>query len=575
MRWRPRITVWLSLLVLVPVLPLFSIWVYATYSYTVERRESVEARLIRSADTLAGAVRDRIENSYGYISSLAVSNAAGQGDIPGLYAFARRIQENNPHIRAISLIAPDGHMVFLSQRPLGESFPVGASDSLRKVFETGRPDLSGPFKSPISEAMLVALTVPILHEGRAVYFLRALLTTASVNDILVGATIPREWIATVIDTNGVIVGRSRDAELHVGQQAAARTLDAIRRADHGLWPGVTRDGIPTRTVLRPIGNWNWYLSVGVPTRALIAPVEDDVRRIVAVGALLFGTSAVAVLWMSRRITRGVRSALGASAAMLRGRPVRVRTSHILELDQLHLSLTEVDRYQRLLELGVRERTHELAEARERALDFAAALQNSVESERRRIAREVHDQIGAAFTGIKMILAGLPRNSLNPAQASALTEALDGGLQTARRIAAELRPPLMDDLGLESAIGLLLQQQLDPLGIRHEVALAEQEVLDDQQAIGCYRIVQEACTNVIRHAQASEFSVRGRRVPDAEYEITVQDNGRGMPSGQPRRGTLGLVGMQERALLLGGTLDFADAPGGGTLLTLRLPLRART
>lgn len=572
MSWRPRINVWLSLLVLVPVLPLFSFWVYSTYSYTIERRDSIEAGLIRYADAVAGSIRDRIENSYGYVSSLAASKAARQGDIPGLYAFARRIQDNNPHIRAISLIAPDERMVFLSLRPLGERFPTGASDSVRKVFATGRPDLSGPFRSPISEAMVVALSVPIVHEGRVAYCLRAILTTASINDILAAAGLPQDWIATAVDTQGTIVARSLDPDQHVGQHASPRTLEAIRRADHGLWPGVTRDGIPTQTVLRPIGNWGWNLSLGVPTRTLIAPLEQEMWRIVCIGVLLFGTSAVAVLWMSRRIALGLRDAVDATDAMLQGRPVAVHASHIRELDQMHQSLTEAGRYQLLLEQRVLERTRELAEARERAQDFAAELQNSVESERRRIAREVHDQIGAAFTGIKMIFAGLPRNSLDPAQARTLMEALDGGLQTARRIAAELRPPLMDDLGLESAIRLLLEQQLEPLGIRHEVALAEQEVLDDQQAIGCYRIVQEACTNVMRHAHASTFSVRGRRVSAADYEVTLQDDGQGMPPGLPRKGALGLMGMQERALLLGGTLRFAAAPGGGTLLTLRLPLR---
>ncbi len=571
MRYNASITTWLLLLVLVPVLPLFGFWLYSTYGHAAEREKFIRSELTLYAESLAGTIRDRLENSYGYVASLAISRAALQNDIPGLYMFAQRIQDSNPSIQALSLVDRDERVLFLSLRPLGEELPLRAAESVRKVFETGQPHLSSPFPSPFSDAVVVALSVPILRDGRVAHCLSAILTTASINDLLVSAHLPPDWIASVINASGTIVARAPAPELHVGQPAASRTLEAIQRQEPSIWPGMTRDGIATQTVLRQIGRWDWYLTLGVPERALLAKQKRLIERVALTALLLFGTSAAAVLWMSRRITRGMRETVEATDAVLQGGRTAVADSGIREFNQMRASLTAVDRYNRLLEQRVQERTADLVDAQARLAAYAADLDRSIESERRRIAREVHDQIGSVFTGIKMILSGQRGTELPPAQREALMAALDTGLQTARRISAELRPPLFDDLGLESALELLLETQLGPLQMGHDVVLQDQDCLNEQQAIGCYRIVQEACTNVIRHAQATHFSIRGGRWGATGYRITISDDGRGMPQAGPRKGAWGMLGMQERAHLMGATLDVGTSPEGGVLLTLHLPL----
>ena len=226
-----------------------------------------------------------------------------------------------------------------------------------------------------------------------------------------------------------------------------------------------------------------------------------------------------------------------------------------------------------LEARVATRTRELREARERIAAFAAGQEQFVEAERRRIAREVHDQIGAVFTGIKLIFRGLPPGSLPAAQEKALLEAVEMGVATARRISAELRPPLLDDLGLEAALERLLEGMFRNSQVIFAVELAGHDALDARQALSVYRIVQEAATNVLRHAAALHFVVSGGPADDGSYRITLLDDGIGMaPAPQPA--TLGLTGMHERAELLGGTLSFASEPNGGTSLQLSLPLTRR-
>lgn len=228
-----------------------------------------------------------------------------------------------------------------------------------------------------------------------------------------------------------------------------------------------------------------------------------------------------------------------------------------------------------LEARVAARTRELGAARERIAAFASGQEQFVEAERRRISREVHDQIGAVFTGIKLIVRGLPPGRLPAAQEGALLEAVEMGVATARRIAAELRPPLLDDLGLEAALERLLEGMFRNSQVIFAVELKGHEALDERQALSVYRIVQEAATNVLRHAAARHFAVSGGPAAGHSYLITLLDDGVGMAAPDTRPATLGLTGMHERAELLGGTLSFASEPNGGTSLKLSLPLARPT
>jgi signal transduction histidine kinase len=223
-----------------------------------------------------------------------------------------------------------------------------------------------------------------------------------------------------------------------------------------------------------------------------------------------------------------------------------------------------------LETRVAARTAELSAARARIASFAAEQEQSVEGERRRIAREVHDQLGAVFTGIRLILRSLPAGAVPAESAQALADAADMGASTARRIANELRPPLLDDLGLGPALTNLLERLFQNTETAVSVAVSGTETLSERQALGIYRIVQEAGTNVLRHAGARHFAVSGDLADDG-YRLALRDDGVGLATHGGRQGALGLTGMRERAELLGGDLAVQDQTGAGTTLILHLPL----
>jgi signal transduction histidine kinase len=229
-----------------------------------------------------------------------------------------------------------------------------------------------------------------------------------------------------------------------------------------------------------------------------------------------------------------------------------------------------------LEQQVAQRTEALSRALQRIRSFASELDRGIETERRRLAREVHDQVGQAGTAMKMLVIAL-RAKLAPRTEPLLDELqgmADEAIRAARQISAALRPPLLDELGLEAALGHYLQTLQRQSGLVTTLELAGADGVAPEQANPLFRIVQEACTNVLRHAGAGALRVLGHpRLQDDVngYALEVIDNGRG--PGDTRADASGLRGMRERAALAGGSFDFGPALGGGTRVCVWLPLDA--
>lgn len=222
-----------------------------------------------------------------------------------------------------------------------------------------------------------------------------------------------------------------------------------------------------------------------------------------------------------------------------------------------------------LEDAVAVRTRELSQALERIQSFAAELDRSVEAERRRLAREVHDQLGQLGTASKMLVLSLVRK-IAPAKESLLDEMLgiaDEVIGVARRIASALRPPLLDDFGLNAAVQHYAQGLERQSGLVLTLELAPDEGLTAEQHNQLFRLLQEAATNVLRHAQARRLTLRSWLEED-DYLLRVEDDGVG--PGQVRVDAAGLRNMRERAVLAGGSMSFGPGAGCGSCVEVRVP-----
>ena len=217
--------------------------------------------------------------------------------------------------------------------------------------------------------------------------------------------------------------------------------------------------------------------------------------------------------------------------------------------------------------GFNDMVHRLEEERGASTAMALAAQ---EDERRRIAQELHDEVGQSLT---VVLLGLRRardraEELDPALAELLASAQEttrGGLEEVRRIAQRLRPGMLEDLGLLASLSSLASDASQTAGIEVTRAFAPGlPPLDPATELVVYRVAQEALTNVVRHARASRAEV-GLSKQGGSLVLRVVDDGRGFGP-RPVEGA-GLQGMRERAQLVGGTLELRDREGGGTEVRL--------
>lgn len=208
--------------------------------------------------------------------------------------------------------------------------------------------------------------------------------------------------------------------------------------------------------------------------------------------------------------------------------------------------------------------------------FAVAANAIREEEKARLARELHDELAQSLTALKMDTIWMRDHAAAAPEALAakltdMLEVLDRTVAATRRIAADLRPMLLDDLGLVPAIEWLVGNFTQRCGVACKLSVDEELELQEPYATAVFRIVQESLANVAKHAGASEVTVAICKVPRA-VTLTVRDNGCGFSTTALRKPqSLGLMGLRERAELLGGKVAIDSAPGQGTCVEAHIPL----
>lgn len=218
---------------------------------------------------------------------------------------------------------------------------------------------------------------------------------------------------------------------------------------------------------------------------------------------------------------------------------------------------------------------ELRASSEQLRNLTAHLLSVREEERTRISREVHDELGQSLTAVKMDLAWLAgrlpgRNGSTLKRIRSTGQLVDGIIQSIRRISTELRPAVLD-LGLAAAVEWQVQEFQARSGIQCKVRLLTREVVASNASTAMFRICQEILTNVARHARATRAEVVLQKQRD-RLVLLIRDNGRGFDQADPSLSkSLGLMGMGERAAILGGQVNISSVPGKGTTVSAWIPL----
>jgi signal transduction histidine kinase len=338
----------------------------------------------------------------------------------------------------------------------------------------------------------------------------------------------------------------RIAELRHEIDDFRRTLLEVLRTDSGQWPREARNLLRQRIM---------------PKRQGVLKISEEVRALNR-GAFVQQQAEFASLYRTaeRRVWESFGIALLASLG--------IALAAILYAGRLEKRIER----QRLTEM---ERTRDLER-------LSSQLLTAQEAERRSIARELHDEVGQVLTAIKVELSlaqrALEASGVRPDALESVRSITDGALHTVRDLSRLLHPAMLDDLGLVATIDTYLKGFGKRHGIRIDLV---QDGMDERLAAdleaGVYRIVQEALTNVVRHAQANSCRIYLQRLTNTVV-VTIEDDGigfsvEGLHVGNASRG-LGLIGIRERVAQMRGELRLESTPGHGTRLTIEVPSRMR-
>lgn len=221
---------------------------------------------------------------------------------------------------------------------------------------------------------------------------------------------------------------------------------------------------------------------------------------------------------------------------------------------------------------------QLRTSREQLRALSLYLESVREEERTNLAREIHDELGSLLTGLKIDLSWLAKKTsreqeLILAKIKSMYELIDEAIQTVKRISTELRPGVLDDLGLSAAIEWAGQEFEKRTEIKLEFTSRPKDIiLDGDRSTAIFRIFQEALTNIVRHANATNARISLKQDGD-RVVLRIRDNGKGIDKKQlsdPK--AFGLIGMRERAMSKGGDVKISATPGGGTTIIVSIPLK---
>jgi signal transduction histidine kinase len=561
---------WLGIIVAAVAVPLLLL-VLALFVAQV-RRERAEARdaALRLARATADRIRVQHESSAALLRQMALRPAIRDFDgrtCDSLFA----VVDVFPQWTDLLLYDGSGTVV-CSAHPAGEdaALSLAAQQSIVGEIRAGALRTRRPQVRLIRGHWFSIVTQPVVHgDGTG----RNLLVVLQVLDFTPPETLLPHPVITILDRDGVVLARSQGAESVVGRKAGNSEVARIALTEtEGAAEARGLDGVSRQygfTTLAPLG---WIIYAGVPTEDIMRPVRQTFfLGIVGSIAILLLITFVAIL-LSRGIEKPVSALVKAAEGAARvgyGRAEAVGGP--LEIARLSAAFNEMIERRSAAELRTQESERNLRALSERLI-------NVQENERMRVAREIHDDLGQALTALKMDVIGLLEKTAHPAEAAPMVErilrTIDSTVTAVQRIASELRPSVLDDLGLFAAIESEARVFEERSGIECELSVPDEPPdVDKAAATAIYRIVQEALTNVARHSNASRVEIRVRERAD-ELLLEIRDDGRGIASGDvfdPE--SLGLAGIRERADMLGGTARIEGVPGRGTIVSIRMPLAA--
>lgn len=384
---------------------------------------------------------------------------------------------------------------------------------------------------------------------------------------------PRAWTRSELRLAEEVAERTWAAVERARAEAALRESEARLQAVANVVPDLLWSNDATGYTDWFNDRWLSYTGLSYEDavgQGWLSVIHPDDRE-----AVRSDRSQVLAAGKSLRQEHRIRNAAGQYRWFLvQAEPLRDETGEVIRWFGAATDVHEQRAARERLEQRVVERTRELAVLSAQRQQLLERLVAATEEERQRLARELHDEMGQHLTALKVSLESLAAHDVAVTRMKEIVTRLDSSVD---RLALELRPPALDDVGLCGAVSSLTEQFVQASGISVDVHLVgkDDQRLPDAIETAFYRVLQEALTNVWKHSDARSVSVILEK-NHTQLQMIVEDHGRGFDveqtlAGAVPHGHFGLLGMRERIALIGGTLDIESEAGHGTTVYVRVPM----
>jgi len=557
----PRRTIrfWLNCLVIaciVPAVLVTTLIIVRSFNYA---RVTLERDLVGTARALSQTVDAELNGARSALLVMTMSPHLASGEFAKFYDEAKQFVQTI-NVDNVVLSDLDGQQLINTLEPFGAALPLhGGREQLQRVIETRKPAISDLFVGAVTQKPIIVIEAPVLLDGKPRYSLALGIFPQRLSEILRRQKMPPNWVAGIADSSHTIVARTVGGEEFVGKKLSASLGRALSTAGEGAFEGTTLEGIAVLTGFSRSPLSGWTVAIGIPTNSLVGLVwQSVVGNIVAAFVLLLAGILLARM-ISARIGGAIRALREPALSLGLSKPVVVPAIEIQEVHELGQSLAGA---QHLIEQRTTERD-----------DLRRRIMSAQEEERLRLAHDLHDQTGQSVTAAMLELKAI-ENTVNGKTRDRL-RILRGQLyelgQMLHRIAWELRPASLDELGLtntlENYVGDWSKKQMITADFHCADASLDRRSNEIRTTI--YRVIQEALTNIAKHAKATQVSIVVG-VAESTLHLTIEDNGRGFDLTR-LHSRLGLAGMRERLLLVGGELNIESSQDAGTTIFARIPL----
>jgi signal transduction histidine kinase len=561
--------------------------------------------LVRSADneqrTIATTVQERAQGAAADLDR----ELRNLQDLTSILAKSHHLFDSDLAVsrgHAISLLRdpalglavrdPSGELLLDTCTADGRAFLVSDGSGYPfDIVDPGKSQTSKLVAEPIIAEPFLTIDLPIWREDGSILIL-SLCALPRILQILIEQHLPSGWSAVVADSQGQPIASVRESP--GGSFAAAGGIGAVQSAADNnsiitRWTSADR-GYEASS---PVYLAGWTVTVNISPEIFSAPVRRALFVLVVAGGGTLALVLVLAVTIGRQIAGSLTHLTGIAKSLGSGEPSACLSTGIYEADliadvlcatgnDLNRRTTELTQTVEALRHGekqLRKLSDDLRDALAERTELLSRIVSAQESERQRIARELHDRLGQYFAAMSLGLSaaekalswrGSGRHKLTDLRS--MTSAMSSEVH---RLSWELRPTALDDLGLEAAIANYLERWGEHFHLSVDFAgNLRGKRLPAPIEITLYRVLQEAMTNIAKHAHAERISVV-LEAETGEVRLIVEDDGVGFieaSSAVPStaRSGLGLIGIRERLALVGGSLIIEPASGHGTALFCRVP-----